>query len=466
MKKLLSFLLCILLISSLCACSEGASAISSPTTTSNPVSDKKPLLNDKNEDITENLIKTDYNSNSSTLESSLTSGILAVFVGNYSFELEKYETFSLVWINPDTGKADVFRTFCAKDAAVEIDPDGKTYYFENNYNRTGKKYLRQSFDSDYSRIIAKNTETNHYGWVDVNGDFTDVTGKIFTDYSIHHDTVGIGFYDDYYYLITASCPADIFNKWKIEGTMDALNPVMESSELKIYRIPIDNIGSSQIEEIPISFHTIAAFVSNYEEATLWDRWTEHTGEIVDGDQHYLIQSDEDEIWAFKYLSSEYVYSPIFYDDMWGLCSLRYEDWLSSSEAIYCADRWIYKTNLIPYDSIKNREPEPQKRNLIVDEIVEKNDDGRVIEEYLHRNAITNQRESLFACIDTHAFYGGIYREDRYIHINDYYDYIAIYDYDGNKMRTLNNILGDEMSTFSVTVDGKELELKSIIDWIP
>lgn len=233
----------------------------------------------------------DIDDSSDEDEETLDKGIMIVSMqtGSY-YTYKSTDTFmfraftvKLDIIDPETGEVSNFRTFSSEEthscSAILRQIGGNT------------SYTRKNFDEDFSKMTATLTTEDgavHVGWIDEDGEFTDVSEMIdsssdFSGLTKHTDAL---FYDNYFY----------FN--------DATN-----GDIQIKRVPIDNLSPKAVEDMGDSDALLyilpdgsvakddSAFVEYYDDTlkypantnffTDWVSKAECVG--VDDDRDYIIK---------------------------------------------------------------------------------------------------------------------------------------------------------------------------------
>lgn len=133
-------------------------------------------------------------------------------------------TLYLDVINPDTGDVSNFKTF----SSMETNSCSAGWYVDGLIG-SNTSVTRNYFNSDFTKMIATlkmEDGADHVGWIDENGQFTDVSAKIShsSEFSGLTNHKGPCFYNDYLYF------------------MDFTN-----DNVQIKRVPIDSLSEASVD---------------------------------------------------------------------------------------------------------------------------------------------------------------------------------------------------------------------------
>lgn len=208
-------------------------------------------------------------------------------------------TLSLDVINPDTGDVSNFKTF----SSMETHSCSAGCYGKLGMIRIGSNtsVTRNYFNSDFTKMIATLTMEDgsiHVGWIDENGQFTDVSAKIshsseFSGLTNHQEPC---FNNEYLYF------------------MDFTN-----DNVQIKRVPIDSLSETSVEILVDGVTWKGVGIYPYPD-----------GSVVDSSNAMREFSDE---------TMNYVANSNFFND-----------WISTTECVGTDDDTIYKYVLGDKDS--------------------------------------------------------------------------------------------------------------------
>lgn len=209
-------------------------------------------------------------------------------------------TLYLDVINPDTGDVSNFKTFSSMET-YSCSPGCYSGMFGSIGIGSNTSVTRNYFNSDFTKMIATLTMEDgaiHVGWIDENGQFTDVSAKVShsSEFSglINHQKPC--FYNDYLYF------------------MDFTN-----DDVQIKRVPIDSLSEASVEILVDNVTWKGVGIYPYPD-----------GSVVDNANAMQEFSDE---------SMNYVANSNFFND-----------WISTTEFVGTDDYMIYKYVLGDKDS--------------------------------------------------------------------------------------------------------------------
>ncbi|TGX97558.1 hypothetical protein E5357_12025 [Hominisplanchenecus murintestinalis] len=211
-------------------------------------------------------------------------------------------TLYLDVINPDTGDVSNFKTFSSMET-YSCSPGCYSGAFGAISIGSNTSVTRNYFNSDFTKMIATLTMEDgaiHVGWIDENGQFTDVSAKIshsseFSGLTNHQKPC---FYNDYLYF------------------MDFTN-----DNVQIKRVPINNLSEASVDILVDDVSWKGVGIYPYPD-----------GSVVDNANAMQEFSDE---------SMNYVANSNFFND-----------WISTTECVGTDDDIIYKYVLEDKDSYK------------------------------------------------------------------------------------------------------------------
>lgn len=206
-------------------------------------------------------------------------------------------TLYLDVINPDTGDVSNFKTF----SSMETHSCSAGFYGDMGIG-SNTSVIRNYFNSDFTKMIATLTMEDgavHVGWIDENGQFTDVSAKIShsSEFSglTHHASPC--FYNDYLYF------------------KDYTN-----DNVQIKRIPINNLSEASVDILADDVGYYTVLIYPYPDGSVADK-------------------NDDVMREFSDESMNYVANSMFFND-----------WVSTTECVGTDDYMIYKYVLGDKDS--------------------------------------------------------------------------------------------------------------------
>ncbi len=263
--------------------------------------------------------------NAQSIQEQISSGILAL----YTATSQDYDKIAvLAWIDPFTGDASLFRRFQVNKDTVQIYPFRTPYSGEY-----GKKYLRQSFDDNWERVVAEDSESASWGWMDTEGNYTDITGLLPDDSSVHRTLYGIGFYGGFYFFSDLEIPADLYTRYleyvkggitsdNAQQVLALISAIKENYEFIVYKIPVDDAVSGNLKPVETFF---------IESSLMWEDL------YVGLARYFLIQSDGMTEKAFFYGGGNLAVNsvPVFLSGLSGVSipMSYYGDWADEETAI-------------------------------------------------------------------------------------------------------------------------------------
>lgn len=211
-------------------------------------------------------------------------------------------TLCLDSIDPETGDVNNFKTF----SSMETHSCSPGFYgmLGTVSISSNTSVSRRYFNSDFTKMIATLTMEDgaiHVGWIDENGQFTDVSARIsrsseFGGIISHQKPC---FFDDYLYF------------------MDFTN-----DDVQIKRIPVSSLSESSVEVLVDDVSWKGVGIYPYPDGTVVDS-SSAKQEFSDASMTYVANSN------------------------------FFNDWISASEFIGSDDGMIYKYILSPKDTYRN-----------------------------------------------------------------------------------------------------------------
>ncbi len=211
-------------------------------------------------------------------------------------------TLCLDFIDPETGDVNNFKTF----SSMETHSCSPGFYgmLGTVSISSNTSVSRRYFNSDFTKMIATLTMEDgaiHVGWIDENGQFTDVSARIshsseFGGIISHQEPC---FFDDYLYF------------------MDFTN-----DDVQIKRVPVGSLSESSVEVLVDDVSWKGVGIYPYPDGTVVD--------------------SSSAMQEFSDVSMTYVANSNFFND-----------WISASEFVGSDDGMIYKYILSPKDTYRN-----------------------------------------------------------------------------------------------------------------
>ncbi len=293
-------------------------------------------------------------------------GILGLYAGGYDYDKSLYTRFVLAWVDPETGDTSVWREFCSDDSNVIIDPNHVLSGPEN-----GKALLRQSFDSSYERILAKNNADGSWGWVDTTGTYTNVTGMFGASNDFYRAVHGVGFYNDCYYMSSEKYPKelhdrlnDTYARWSA-ATAGGGYPSSEAQALNSQYLELmKQIASvAQLEMLKVPLDT--PDIDHVETIDIYN--SKHMQEVDFLGYTFIVQSNANHELAYVY-NSRMIPCPVFCEESTGKCVLSnyYGDWMNADQCLYSDNGRIRITKSILLDDRTKEDFDSTPANLFSD----------------------------------------------------------------------------------------------------